>query len=293
MPRFVKRKDIDDVKWNQLVADSVLKQLSVNTWYLDTICEKWDALIYGDYEFILPIANGKKYLLSYAYQPYFTQNFEIHGKTNVPDKVFLAFIKKLKEKYFKLNLCFSNVPSMILKHVNLQERKRQILDLNKPYKELYENYSSSHKRNIKKAQKNNLVIKDIPLSLSERNFIQTFYKSRKIKAEVALDYYFRNIEVLKDNNAIQIKGVFEDDMLQNITLCKKIEPNRYAINSINNIQGARNGAAFYVIDDLIKKMAKTSCYLDFEGSNISSIRRRNIGFGGQDEKYYHLNYRKI
>ena len=65
------------------------------------------------------------------------------------------------------------------------------------------------------------------------------------------------------------------------------------MNSISSDLGLELGATFFAIDNVIQNNANSAKILDFEGSNIDSIRRRNIGFGGVDDTYFHLKYTKF
>ena len=66
-----------------------------------------------------------------------------------------------------------------------------------------------------------------------------------------------------------------------------------ALNSINSNNGANTGAMFFGFNEYVKQNANSNITIDFEGSNMETIRRRNIGFGGTDQFYNALSYRKI
>ena len=51
--RLVKNKDVDYSKWDSCVARSVVPLMYAQSDYLDLISPGWDALIIGDYDFIM------------------------------------------------------------------------------------------------------------------------------------------------------------------------------------------------------------------------------------------------
>ena len=53
--RFIKNNIIDKKKWDLCVEGSVNRTHYVLSWYLDIVADKWDAVVYGDYELIFPV----------------------------------------------------------------------------------------------------------------------------------------------------------------------------------------------------------------------------------------------
>ena len=56
---------------------------------------------------------------------------------------------------------------------------------------------------------------------------------------------------------------------------------------------ANSGAMFFSLNNFIEKNQNSNLILDFEGSNIESISRRNLAFGAKDYKYTAMSYRII
>ena len=53
--RFIKNNIIDKKKWDLCVEGSVNRTHYALSWYLDIVADKWDAVVYGDYELIFPV----------------------------------------------------------------------------------------------------------------------------------------------------------------------------------------------------------------------------------------------
>ena len=58
---FVSHNQIDKSKWDYCMDKSINRSVYGISWYLDIVSENWDALIYGDYELIIPVPS-KKYI---------------------------------------------------------------------------------------------------------------------------------------------------------------------------------------------------------------------------------------
>ena len=55
MIKYIKHKDVDKTKWDQCIARSSNGFIFAYAWYLEIVCENWDALIEGDYETVFPL----------------------------------------------------------------------------------------------------------------------------------------------------------------------------------------------------------------------------------------------
>ncbi len=69
----------------------------------------------------------------------------------------------------------------------------------------------------------------------------------------------------------------------------------YTLIMASDDVGLQSKAMFLLIDDVIKQYSGKKKYLDFFGSNIENIARRNEGFGALKEVYFqlHLSWRPI
>jgi hypothetical protein len=67
-----------------------------NIWHLDRTAVVWDALVWGDYEFVMPLPVRKKWGIQYVYQPLFCQQLGIFPK---PSNWLRNFFMKRCEKF--------------------------------------------------------------------------------------------------------------------------------------------------------------------------------------------------
>ena len=57
---FLSRKEIDEVKWDQLIAGSTAETIYPYSWYLDAVSDRWSAMVVDDYRFVMPVVWRKK-----------------------------------------------------------------------------------------------------------------------------------------------------------------------------------------------------------------------------------------
>ena len=76
--RLLKRSQIDVVKWDETVRGHSVHFVYGYSWYLDAQGE-WEALVYGDYEVVLPLPKKRKFVFTFYYNPWFCQQLGFFG----------------------------------------------------------------------------------------------------------------------------------------------------------------------------------------------------------------------
>ena len=89
------------------VANSFNRLIYGFSWYLNVVCDDWDALVYNDYEAVFPLPKRKKWGIDYIYQPFFCQQLGVFSQKEVAIESFLNCIPK-QIKYLELNVGSSN-----------------------------------------------------------------------------------------------------------------------------------------------------------------------------------------
>ena len=80
MIRLIKNKDIDRDKWDRLIAEKGNSRMYALSGYLDAVCRDWNAVIYGDYEVVMPIPIKRKWTGRLRFDmPLFVQQLGIVG----------------------------------------------------------------------------------------------------------------------------------------------------------------------------------------------------------------------
>ena len=75
--KYINHKDIDAEKWALCIENAENSRIYANIWHLDRTAIVWDALVYGDYKFVMPLPIRNKFGISYVYQPLFCQQLGI------------------------------------------------------------------------------------------------------------------------------------------------------------------------------------------------------------------------
>jgi len=152
--RYLKNKEIDKNRWDKLIDESPNGKVYAYSWYLDVLAENcWDALILGDYEYVMPLPWRRKFGIYYIYTPFFVQQLGIFSKQEIPNDLYLEFFKNIPAKFRFVNLCVNLDSGISQKNIKTYKiRTNYVLDIDKPYEEIRKGYTPAAKRKLNKDQ---------------------------------------------------------------------------------------------------------------------------------------------
>ena len=93
--RFVKRKDIEDDKWDVCIGASANGSAFVYTWFLDLICDDWEAIVLGDYDAIMPLPVWRRMGIRQVYHPALLPYSGIINRVPLAMVVVTSMIEKI------------------------------------------------------------------------------------------------------------------------------------------------------------------------------------------------------
>ncbi|WP_297814294.1 hypothetical protein [uncultured Polaribacter sp.] len=108
MIQYIKRKDLDILKYDACIENSVQSRIYGFSWYLDIVADHWDVLVLDDYEAVMPIPWKSKYGIKYIGQPYFCQQLGVFSKERLTKEIQEEIIKKIPKKFVKVSLNFNS-----------------------------------------------------------------------------------------------------------------------------------------------------------------------------------------
>jgi hypothetical protein len=285
---YLQHKDIDFVKWDECITSSLNGIVYAYSWYLNIVAREWDALVGDDYTVVLPLVIGKKYGISYLYQPLFTQQLGLFSPTKVENQTVILFLNSIPEKYQYQILNFNTFNFLQNANGVVSERVTYQLDLVQSYFNLSSNYNQNTRRNISKSIAMGVTVSRKVLSIAD--YI------RFKKANLIVSLRDEQLEILK-NLMVQAfeQGIGEiyAAFSEKKDLCAAaffIRSNGKVIylSAASNEIGKENRAMFALVDRFIHDYSESFLILDFEGSSIDSIARFYSGFGANRCTYQQL-----
>ena len=288
---FLRRSEIDSVKYNKCIREAKNSLAYAFSFYLDAVCDDWSVLILGDYEMVMPLPLRKKYGVLYVYPPFFTQQLGVFSSAAIPNDILLDFISDVPKEvqFIQTNLNFANPCSQ-----NCIERRNLVLSLNQTYEKLRSGYSKTLDRNLKKTQSISTSIESTDDTARFLAFFKmhTLAKTKVIKKAdvVKLESL---VDVLMANSIAKIFVVKAGDEWLSATLFLITKDRITNLLVANSNKYKELNSSSKLLDHIIELYANTSYLLDFEGSEIEGVAKFYTSFGAAQQNYFQYTLNRL
>ncbi len=291
--KYVKHDEIDYVKWDRCVSEASNSRVYALSWFLDRTAGYWDALVWGDYDFVMPLPVKRKFGIFYLFHPIYCQQLGIFSSP--PAEIGQKFYQRLEAKfiYGDIQLNAENTPPKNMKGISFFPRNNFLLQTTgADYRNVSSAYSENTRRNIVKASKNRLNYAE---GIPQEDFLA--FKMKNPAGKISK----QNMQKLKSIIAYsvhkgfgEIIGVYssENNLCAAAFFCRWKNRLIY-MNAVSSDEGKELRAMFFLIDRLLKNAAGKNLILDFEGSMVPGIARFFKGFGATPEVYGQLRINRL
>lgn len=287
---YKQRSEIDSKKWDECIDKASNGLIYAYSFYLDQSADHWDALVFNDYEAVMPLPWRKKFGIYYLYQPYFTAQLGVFGQ-KITEGLIEIFLHAIPSKFKLWEFSFNNGNFFQLKNYNLFQRLNYVLSLNQPYEKLYANYRENIKRNIKKSIQYGCSIQN---DIDVRDIIELARLQPNAGPENELKKFEALYRLLKERSMAKSYGVFSAKNELFASCVFTFSHNRaYYILVGNHPNGRTLGASHALIDAFIKDHSGQNLLLDFEGSDVRNLAFFYSSFGASEEKYSAIKLNKL
>lgn len=290
--QYVERKDIDEDRWNARIDTASNGLIYAYAFYLDAMSTNWDALVYNDYEAVMPLPWRKKWGIHYIYQPPFTAQLGVFG-TNISASLFEAFLQSIPARFKYIDCPLNHQNLFPVPAYHLFQRNNFVVTLDKPYETLFHGYRENVKRNIKKANgygcinRKDFAVTDVLEIAKEQP------EKLKFHAE-DFDRFQKLYNYLHGLNKSITYGIFSSKNELLASCVFTFSHNRaYYILIGNHPNGRTLGASHLLIDSFIKDHSEQNLLLDFEGSDIRNLAFFYSSFGATEEQYASLKINRL
>lgn len=302
---LIHSKDINKDEWNRFIDNSSQGNLYGQYWYLDMVGKNWWAYFFkseGKLVAVMPFFVKRKYFVNIIYQPLLCQQLGIYSIPNSPDlsEIIQSVINSWLKRYLIINYSFNLHNNSLVKNSIspdlLKDYITHLLPLYKDYSSAYNDFSKNHKRNIKKASKNELVVKlerdsisavlDIFRSEKQNELGDIMTNSCALINEI---FHFTksddtgNFYTVHNSSGTVLGGAFFIFYKNEVV---------YLFGTISQ-EGKQSGAMAFIFDHFIKTYSNSAHTLDFEGSQIPSIARFFKGFGAKEKSFYSISVNRL
>jgi len=295
MVTYLAHHTIDKDKWDHCILHAANRLIYAQSACLDAIAGKWDALVLNDYEAVMPLTWRKKFFITYLYQPAFIQQLGIFFTKQLSAETYGLFTAALF-KHFKFAEIYCN-------HLNTgnlppeycSARTNYILDINKPYTGIFNNYQPGFTKSLRRIAKFGMQYKpstDIDATILLHR--KLYGKRTAHLGEKDYHAFTRLCRVLLQQQQLEIRqatGV-DGELLASVLLFK--DGNRlYNIIACLTAEGRRLEANYFLYDSIIREFCNSNYILDLEGSDIKGIADFYVKLNPVNQPYPFFRYNHL
>ena len=293
--QYVSNDAINRIKWDHTINNAPNGFIYSRYFFLNALCN-WDALIMGDYEYVMPLPYKIKWGIAYLYTPYFVGQLGIISVRSVSETIVHDFILAIPKKFRYVDIVLNEYnPVGNLALAIIEKRNNYILPLQNTYHEIEKHFLKDAKKNLRQAARNHLITEE---GIAVQTVIDLFksaygglnqaideqlYASFAIACKEAIAAGLGFTMALKDNRGAVVCAAFFG----------KDEKRIYYICGAPNSAGRQMNATHVMIDAVIKKYSGSHYTLDFEGSDIPSVANFYKKFSPLQKKYPHIKMNRL
>lgn len=297
MINYLTNEQIDKSRWDDCVAHAVNGNVYAFSWYLDIVHPGWEALVEmidGNYVTIMPITKKKKYLINYLCQPFFVQQLGVFSRQPITEETTVAFLKSIPRKYRLVEIRLNENNPLPKDAKGVEWHRNHLLDLNKEYSLLSNDYHENTKRNLKKSLNYGLTL---VCDADIQEIISLFRENRGASIAHWGDAEYARLSHLTESakasgNAFVygVKSLNDNEIICGALFMKSHNRITFLFSG-NNALGKESQAMTFLIDHVVREYAGQPLVLDFEGSDDENLARFYHGFGAEPIMYPGFTYR--
>lgn len=171
--RYIENSKINRKKWDICIKEAINIELVAFSWFLDSVCDDWDALILGDYKAVMPLPFTRQGRLQVLKQPILTKHLGIYSTFFFDDFLAQRFISAIPPKFQSCNIGLSPFTPTQLPTVDYTKRVYEI-DLISGFTSIKQQFSTDGLKRIEHAKKTGLRVK---WELQPQKFLELLKKA--------------------------------------------------------------------------------------------------------------------
>jgi len=277
---------IDFERWDRCISTHSKPQPYGFSWYLNWVAPGWEAIIYGDYEAVMPIFPQKKYNVRFSTRPYGTQALGPFSSILLDAQATEDFVEFAMSKVQYGEFFLS--PMVVLpRHWKSEILSNYILRTNGCYEELYGQYNAQTKRNLKKANQAKLEYGNWTNVQDTLRLWKQYTQEKTHITDEQLKRFEKVLEFCAYQKRAEVLSVLDEgNSLIAAQVWLTFEGRSTLLVNASSDHGKSIGAPTLLIDQMIHSKSGMDHVIDFEGSSLPGLARFYSGFGAENEPFY-------
>lgn len=279
MMRRVKYGEIDFEKYGRCIEDSAQRKYCATREFLDISCgEKWEVIVKGNYDAVMPVTFVKKMGLKIVVHPVLCQQLGIFSKTDdaQQNQEFLDF---LLNDYRVAYYAFNDGNAFI----NSPERRTNFILKSAVYAEVLQKYSPKRRRKLRiDADLEQIII--IKRISWEQGIAFMAGNVPGLYNDALKNEFFRILKQLYERSVLELEAFLLNDQIINMVAIYRDQKTAVLVGTFNDRENMKLNGASILIDRAIERHIATTDF-DFEGSDVPAIAEFFRGFRPELKTY--------
>lgn len=162
--QYLSHNEIDKQKWDQVIRSSFNGHLCAYSWYLDIVCEQWDALVEGDYQRVMPLPWKVVYRQNALYLPKYCCPLGIFSIDKIDAEIVEQFLSVIPRKFRITELWLNKFNKVQESHPDQEAIMVGEVDLIGEYPRLFESFTQKTQDTLTDlAQENFTIVRRIAI----------------------------------------------------------------------------------------------------------------------------------
>ncbi|MCD4792217.1 MAG: hypothetical protein K8R54_03220 [Bacteroidales bacterium] len=286
--KYIKSNEIDFIMWDRCISRSHNGNVFGYSWYLDSVCNTWDALVLGNYNAVMPLPVKKNFVFSKVSYPDFLNKTNIYQAKEFNIEITNDFIQKIPSNFRSVEIKTGN-PNLINSEFKVQEQRAFKLDLISSYQTIKESYSDYFLEQLRISEKNKISYNTgiLPNGLA---LLSTVVKVLNNKQADKI----RLLSAVSLRRKLgEIYGAFNSkNRLAAAVLFISSHYKTYIIYAVQTKEAKKKKAIFGLIDYYIKTHSEKALTLDFSGLTFVTDDFFK-GLGSKEYPQYLMKKKKV
>ena len=291
MIKHLKNTDINFIRWDNCINNAINGSVFAYSWYLNILCEDWEALVLGNYEYVMPLFHKTKFNKDIYFTSKLGIRLGVFSNKLIKEEIVLKFVDAIPKKNSLVDISLNVFNQINNKHVKILSTYG--MDLIKSHNRIAEKYTNQFQKDLETARKNRVSVVKGLLPNDLINFSQSKNVRSKPKLNQKEIQQLRLIiaNCLRYNLGETYCAYGDHNNLQAAAFFVKSKKKLHLLFAAISQQGIKTRAFHLLIDKYIEAYSEKDLTLNIE--NIISDNDKDFftGVGAKEYKFqqYYLN----
>ncbi|TAJ15070.1 hypothetical protein DMA11_02570 [Marinilabiliaceae bacterium JC017] len=278
----LKYDEINRLKWDSCIRQAFNGITYAYSWFLDIVCDEWEALVEDDYLTVMPLPIKKTWGIPMIFQPFWAHQLGIFSKAQMSPEKTELFLESIPYKNVSIMLnAYNRLPSSSLKK-HTQEMTYGAIDLISSYSAIQKVLTPKISNKVSIAKKHSI---SVSRSIDANEYIQ-FKKQQKTKGWNPAIVK----RIISFSTRYKSAGTYGAYNRHNELIAQaffiKSNQRLLLIDTVASEEGEKKAGLYAIILHVIKNNAETNLTLEFPYSD--QALSRNF----QQTSHHFLQYKK-